>query len=172
MRAQWFGRREWLNRAMLAAVMAAVPAGAAAQSVAVLSGRVVHAATQAAVSGAAVVLEEAGRTTLSSADGTFAIENVPVGTYHVLVAANGFVPYRAEIAVTAGGASMRERPKRSAASAALARESGVTACVEPPPPAGMRASGSPGKRSAGRGRPRITWPPPTPPPATRLGRCS
>ena len=45
MRAQWFGRREWLNRAMLAAVMAAVPAGAAAQSVAVLSGRVVHAAT-------------------------------------------------------------------------------------------------------------------------------
>jgi iron complex outermembrane receptor protein len=107
MRAQWFGRREWLNRAMLAAVMAAVPAGAAAQSVAVLSGRVVHAATQAAVSGAAVVLEEAGRTTLSSADGTFAIENVPVGTYHVLVAANGFVPYRAEIAVTAGGASMQ-----------------------------------------------------------------
>jgi iron complex outermembrane receptor protein len=92
---------------MLAAVMAAVPAGAAAQSVAVLSGRVVHAATQAAVSGAAVVLEEAGRTTLSSADGTFAIENVPVGTYHVLVAANGFVPYRAEIAVTAGGASMQ-----------------------------------------------------------------
>jgi len=54
-----------------------------------------------------VVLEEAGRTTLSNADGTFAIENVPAGTYHVLVAATGFVPYRAEIAVPAGGVSMQ-----------------------------------------------------------------
>lgn len=107
MGVQGRGNREWASRAVLVALVAVVPAGAAAQSAAVLSGRVVHAATQAAVGGAAVVLEEVGRTTVSNPDGTFAIERVPVGTYHVLVAATGFVPYRAEVSVPAGGASMQ-----------------------------------------------------------------
>jgi iron complex outermembrane receptor protein len=79
---------------------AAQPAYAA--TTVVLSGRVVHGSTGEPVPDATVLLEEQPTFgTQTSADGTFSIRDVPVGTYHVLVLATGFATIRSEVVVSA-----------------------------------------------------------------------
>jgi iron complex outermembrane receptor protein len=74
---------------------------AAAQSGAVVSGRVLNSLTGEPIAGATVVLEEAKREAVSTADGAFSFDNVVPGTYHLLVRGGGLSSRRTEVAVTA-----------------------------------------------------------------------
>jgi iron complex outermembrane recepter protein len=62
-----------------------------------VSGRLVNAVTLAPVANATVRLEELNQRARSDPDGTFRFDKVPVGSYHLLVSAPGFVPHRSEI---------------------------------------------------------------------------
>ena len=68
---------------------------------ATLSGKVTHARSSAAVSGARVVIEETGRETTSGPDGQFSFLAVRPGTYHVRVSSEGFAPVRVEVVASA-----------------------------------------------------------------------
>jgi iron complex outermembrane receptor protein len=79
-------------------------AGVAAAQVGVsLSGRLVNSLSGEPIPGATVTLDELRRQTTSKEDGTFTFDNVPPGTYHVSVLAQGYSSRRSEIQVTAGG---------------------------------------------------------------------
>jgi iron complex outermembrane receptor protein len=56
--------------------------------------------------GATIVLEELKRDVLSAADGSFRFDNVPPGTYHVSVRAEGYSTRRTEVIVTPQGATL------------------------------------------------------------------
>ncbi len=93
----------------LAVLLTAISAAAGQETTGELRGRLVHSVTLSPVPRAAVVLEEVGRTAISSSDGRFAIEGVPPGTYHLLVTVPGFLDYRAPIVIDAGTpATVRE----------------------------------------------------------------
>ena len=56
--------------------------------------------------GAAVVVEELKRESRTGEDGTYRIDNVPPGSYHVSVRAEGYSTRRTEVAVTPQGATL------------------------------------------------------------------
>ena len=92
----------WRSRSVLLSVVLIVvlcnPAASAEQG-ATITGVVTNSLSQESVSDATVTIEELDREVRSGADGRFLIDNVPPGTYHLLVRAQGFVPRRTEITV-------------------------------------------------------------------------
>ena len=88
-------------RAAFVAVLVFVGVHLHAQSGAPVSGRLLNSLSGDAIPGATVVIEELRRQTTSAADGTFSFTNVPAGSYHLMVKADGYSSRRTEIAVTA-----------------------------------------------------------------------
>jgi iron complex outermembrane receptor protein len=94
-------------RAFAVFVVALVMASqAAAQDGVPLSGRLLNSLNGAPLGGATVQIEELRRQTMSAADGTFTFENVPPGSYHLSVLAQGFSTRRTEVIVAAGAPSI------------------------------------------------------------------
>ena len=92
-----------LVRASVALVIGLVISSqAAAQTGVPLSGRLLNSLTGGPLGGATVQIDELRRQTMSGADGSFAFDNVPPGTYHVSVLAQGFSTRRTEVQVAAG----------------------------------------------------------------------
>ena len=83
---------------VLAAAVALSPQ-AAAQDGSRLSGRLLNSLSGAPIAGATVAVEELRREATSSADGTFTFENVPPGTYHLSVRAQGYSSRRTEVSL-------------------------------------------------------------------------
>ena len=79
--------------------------GASAQTGASISGKVTR-DTGEAMGGAAIVVEELKREVRTAEDGTYVIDNVPPGTYHVSVRAEGYSTRRTEVKVTPQGATL------------------------------------------------------------------
>ena len=77
---------------------------AAAQDGVPLSGRLLNSLNATPLSGATVQIDELRRQTISAADGTFAFDNVPPGTYHLSVLAQGFSTRRTEVRAAADAA--------------------------------------------------------------------
>jgi len=75
---------------------------AAAQNGVPLSGRLLNSLNATPLSGATVQIDELRRQTTSGTDGTFTFDNVPPGTYHLSVLAQGFSTRRTEVQVAAG----------------------------------------------------------------------
>lgn len=75
-----------------------------AQQTGSLSGTVIDALMAAAVPDALVVLESPNltRQMKSGRDGRFLLADVPVGEYHLIIRADGFLPSRTEIEIAAG----------------------------------------------------------------------
>jgi len=73
-----------------------------AQSGVVLSGRLVSSLTQEPLGGATVRIEELDREVVAAADGTFTFEDVPPGSYHLFVLAQGYSTRRTEVRAAAG----------------------------------------------------------------------
>ena len=82
--------------AMLAAALS-LTTDVAAQAGATVSGRLLDSLTGAPIAGATVQLEELRRQTMSGADGSFAFDNVPPGTYHLSVRTSGYSSRRTEV---------------------------------------------------------------------------
>ena len=72
---------------------------AAAQTGATVSGKVTQGENQEPLSGALVVIDELRRETRAAEDGSYRFENVPPGSYHVGVRAEGYTTRRAEVTV-------------------------------------------------------------------------
>ena len=72
-----------------------------AQQTASLEGRLVNSLNGDAIAAATVVIDELKREVVSGPDGTFRFENLPPGTYHVWVRAQGYSSRRTEVAVPA-----------------------------------------------------------------------
>ena len=92
---------------LTAIVVFATQAGA--QGGVTFSGRLVNSLSGDPIAGASVTLDELRRQTTSKEDGTFAFDNVPPGTYHVSVLADGYSSRRSEVSVAAGAAAMDVR---------------------------------------------------------------
>ena len=95
------------TRALLAVVAISVfafAASAAAQG-ASLTGKVTR-DNGDPMAGATVVLDELKQEVRTGADGTYRFDNVPPGTYHVDVRAEGYSTHRTEVAVTPQGATL------------------------------------------------------------------
>lgn len=80
------------------AVLLVSPTPAAAQ-VASLTGRLVNSLSGDPIGGATIQIDELRRETVAAADGTFAFENVPPGTYHLSVRSSGYSSRRTEVTV-------------------------------------------------------------------------
>jgi iron complex outermembrane receptor protein len=87
-------------RAVFVAVLLFVGVDVQAQSNGSVSGHLLNSLSGDAIPGATVVIEELRRQTTSAADGTFSIPNVPAGSYHLMVKADGYSSRRTEIVVT------------------------------------------------------------------------
>lgn len=99
--------RRLIRPTLLAALVTALwAAPAAAQDVSAVSGRVTDARTGTPVSGARVLLEEAGREAKTDQDGRYAFDGVRLGTHHLRVSANEFVPSRVELTLGATAATL------------------------------------------------------------------
>ncbi|MEZ5419819.1 MAG: TonB-dependent receptor [Vicinamibacterales bacterium] len=70
-----------------------------------LTGKVTRAGGDA-MAGAAVVIEELRRETRTDADGVYRFDGIDAGDYHVSVRADGYSSRRAEVSVTAAGATL------------------------------------------------------------------
>jgi iron complex outermembrane receptor protein len=79
-------------------------AGEAAAQGAALTGRLTNSLTGAPLAGATVEIQELRRQVISGADGAFTFDNVPLGTYHLSVLAQGFSSRPTEVMVAAGAA--------------------------------------------------------------------
>jgi iron complex outermembrane receptor protein len=90
---------------VLVSILALGP-GAAAQQGVIVQGRLFNALSQEPIAGARVTVEELRRDTMSGADGTYRFENVPPGTYHVLVRVQGYNTQRTEVAVGSSAVSL------------------------------------------------------------------
>ncbi len=75
---------------------------AAAQNGVPMSGRLLNSLNATPLGGATVQIDELRRQTTSGADGMFAFDNFPPGTYHLSVLAQGFSTRRTEVQVVAG----------------------------------------------------------------------
>jgi iron complex outermembrane receptor protein len=82
--------------------MLATTVPAQAQTGVPLSGRLVRSLTGDPLGGATVQIEELRRETESGEDGAFVFENVPPGSYHLFVRAQGYSTRRTEVQVAAG----------------------------------------------------------------------
>ena len=78
----------------------------AAQGGVSFSGRLINALTTQPLPAATVVIEELRREAVSGPDGLFTIDNVPPGTYHLSVRAEGYSSRRTEVAIAAGAAPL------------------------------------------------------------------
>lgn len=85
-------------------VVVAMSASAAAQTGAMLTGKVTRAGGDPMID-AIVTLDENKREAHTSADGTYRFDNVPSGTYHLVVRAEGYTSRRAEVKVGPQGAT-------------------------------------------------------------------
>jgi iron complex outermembrane receptor protein len=91
-------------RAVFVTVLLFVGVHLHAQSGAPVSGHLLNSLSGDAIPGATVVIEELRRQTTSGADGSFSFANVPAGSYHLMVKADGYSSRRTEIVVTATAA--------------------------------------------------------------------
>src|SRR4030095_9069102 len=92
-----------LSRACAVLVVALVMTSqAAAQNGVTLKGRLLNSLNATPLGGATVQIDELRRQTLSGEDGVFTFENVPPGTYHLSVLAQGFSTRRTEVRAAAG----------------------------------------------------------------------
>ena len=73
----------------------------AAQGTVPLAGRLVNSLSGAPIADAVVVVEGQGRQATSVADGSFTLEGLAPGTYHLVVKAQGYSAKRTEVTVTA-----------------------------------------------------------------------
>ncbi|MGH9163769.1 MAG: TonB-dependent receptor [Vicinamibacteraceae bacterium] len=87
-------------------VSGVIPAVAAAQAAGVEVRGVVTDEGQAVLPGVTVVIEEIGTVVATGADGTYVLEGVLPGTYHLRVALEGYRPERQEITVGGEGMSL------------------------------------------------------------------
>jgi iron complex outermembrane receptor protein len=94
--------RGYLPAGVVLAVAVAMSPHVAAQTGTPLSGRLVNSLSGDPIAGATVAIEELGRETTSGADGTFTFENVPPGSYHLAVHAQGYSSRRTEVSLAAG----------------------------------------------------------------------
>ena len=96
----------WLRRSVFAALVVLLFVdGAWAQSGAFVSGKVTRDNGEP-MAGAAVVIEELKREVRTAEDGTYRFDNVPPGSYHLSVRAEGYSTRRTEVAVTPNGATL------------------------------------------------------------------
>jgi len=79
--------------------------GVAAQTGGSITGKVTR-DTGEPMGGAAVVVDELKREVRTADDGTYVVDNVPPGTYHVSVRAEGYSTRRTELTVTPAGATL------------------------------------------------------------------
>ena len=91
------------------AVALVMSSQAAAQTGVSLSGRLVNSLTRDPLGDATVAIEELRREAVSAADGTFSFDNVPAGTYHLFVRAQGYSTRRTEVRAAAGAPSIELR---------------------------------------------------------------
>ena len=84
------------------ALVVAIPPQLTAQAGTQVSGRLLNSLSGDPIAGATVTLEELKRETTTAADGTFVFENVPPGSYHAAVRAQGFSSRRTEVTAAAG----------------------------------------------------------------------
>jgi iron complex outermembrane recepter protein len=94
--------RGFLSACVVLAMVAAMSPQLAAQADTHLSGRLVNSLSGAPIPGATVSLEELKRETTSGPDGSFTFENVPPGSYHLAVRAQGYSSRRTEVVAAAG----------------------------------------------------------------------
>jgi len=85
------------------ALVAALSPQLAAQAGTQVSGRLVNSLSGDPIPGATITIEELRREVTSGPDGTFTFDNVPPGSYHLAVRAQGYSSRRTEVAATAGG---------------------------------------------------------------------
>ena len=84
---------------LVAILIAATPA--VAQDGVPLSGRLLNSLNGEPLAGATVRIDELRRQVMSATDGTFTFENVPPGTYHLSVSAQGYSTRRTEVTAAA-----------------------------------------------------------------------
>lgn len=87
-----------LIRTLLPALVAVLSTALPAMAQTTLTGKVTRAGGEA-MAGAAVVVEELRREARTGADGTYTIDNVPPGDYHVSVRADGYSSRRTEVTI-------------------------------------------------------------------------
>lgn len=83
-----------------------VSSSAYAQTGVPLSGRLVNSLTGEPLGAATVEIEELRRETISAADGTFSFDDVPPGSYHIFVRAQGYSTRRTEVQAAPGAAAI------------------------------------------------------------------
>ncbi|MGE4055632.1 MAG: TonB-dependent receptor, partial [Vicinamibacterales bacterium] len=96
--------------AVFAAVLLSLALGQSvtlAQGGASIQGTLIDSLTDAPIPAATVVLEELDREVVAGQDGTFTFENVPPGTYHLSVRAEGFSSRRTEVEVASSPVTIR-----------------------------------------------------------------
>lgn len=91
---------------MLGLAMFSTETIAQEQTEANLSGEVVDASTQEAISGVQLTLEGADKEATTSEDGSFTFEMVNAGTYTLTATADGYEDWEKEVEVTEDGDSM------------------------------------------------------------------
>ena len=92
----------FLPACVVLAMVVAMSPHLGAQAVTQLSGRLVNSLSGAPIPGATVMIEELKREVTSGSDGTFTIENVPPGSYHLAVRAQGYSSRRTEVTAADG----------------------------------------------------------------------
>lgn len=103
--------KQWVRMCAVAAGLVMAMAGSAdvaraqAQGGATLSGKVTRTGGDPMI-GAVVAIDELKREATTGADGGYHFDNVPVGTYHLLVRAEGYTSRRTEVQVTPQGATL------------------------------------------------------------------
>ena len=84
---------------LLVALLLALPVHTSAQSGVSVSGRLLDSVSGEPIAAVTVLLDELRRETASGADGTFTLESIPPGTYHLSVRSPGFSSRRTEVVV-------------------------------------------------------------------------
>jgi iron complex outermembrane receptor protein len=92
-------RLRWAATAFIASLCLVSPPTIEAQGGVSVSGRVVDAGGDAPLAGATVRLDELRRDVISDLAGAFTFENVPPGTYHLSIRAEGYSSRRTEVDV-------------------------------------------------------------------------
>ena len=94
--------RGFVQACFLLAMAVAMSSRLAAQDGTSLSGRLLNSLSGAPIAGATIVIEELKREVTSGSDGTFTFDNVPPGSYHLSVHAQGYSSRRTEVMLASG----------------------------------------------------------------------